>query len=541
MIYNLPKSLIDTAKKILLESLEHPMIDVDGELKHRHNSNGTPIHHTDEGIRNFHRWFDSSKAVDEHGRPQVFYHGTDKSFNTFDPSKHGDKDHGWYGHGHYFTPDRDTASAYSVYDEKHPHGANVMPVYLKVHKPFKWSQEMEPLKTKEDSAESTKSLKAMGHDGVFVQNKYCNPEHEKFYETVVFHPNQIKSALGNTGEFKHSENINESSEHPMIDVDGVMKHRNNSEGNPIHHTDEGIRNFHRWFGDSDSVDEHGRPKVYHHGTPALSRSQDENTPLPFNEFKHSGSGVTSFSPTHRFAHQYADTKSMDAEMDLAPFVFKTYLKTKTFDPNNQEHMSKLSNALGSTVKHSGKYGWSSWGGEKEYPKEQFMEKLSGIHDVYRPLTKEKHENAVVGKMMELDGGQIYVHHKTPTHIYYSEAYQIHDLHPEHFAELKSEAQQEPEKKVSKEFKFARHESRSWDLVRKKVNINNTTWVPAKERGDNWEYTENDEVHGAMKKLGFNAIKQTERKNENVAVLDRGQIKSATHNRGSFSHPTHIDE
>ena len=81
MINDIPKSLIDAVVRVLTgqtinESTEHPMIEVDGAMKHRLNSMGQPIHHTDEGIRNFHRWFGNSTTVDEHGRPKVMYHGT---------------------------------------------------------------------------------------------------------------------------------------------------------------------------------------------------------------------------------------------------------------------------------------------------------------------------------------------------------------------------------------------------------------------------------------------------------------------------------
>ena len=44
-----------------------------------------------------------------------------------------------------------------------------------------------------------------------------------------------------------------------IDVDGVQRPTENSLGQPIHSTDEGIRNFWEWFGDSKVVDEQGRP------------------------------------------------------------------------------------------------------------------------------------------------------------------------------------------------------------------------------------------------------------------------------------------
>jgi len=326
-----------------------------------------------------------------------------------------------------------------------------------------------------------------------------------------------------------------------IDVDGELKHRYNSEGALIHPTDEGIKNFHRWFGDSDSVDEHGRPLVVHHSTPALSRGQTETTPLPFNEFKNTDSGLFSFSKSKKFAQQYAETKSMDAQMDLSPFTFHSYVKTKTFDPNNEDHINKIKQHLGDTVTHAGKYGWSAFAGDRQLDKDKFIEKLKGIHDVYRPLTKEMHDKAEPGKMMTLDGGNIYVHHKTPTHLYYSEAYQINGLKPEHFDELKQDAQKEPVESIKKEFKYKPSEERYWEIKRQKVNINNTTYLPAKERGDNWEYTENDEFMNAVKTTGFNAVKQTERNHENIAVFDNHQIKSATHNDGSFSHPTQIDK
>lgn len=51
-----------------------------------------------------------------------------------------------------------------------------------------------------------------------------------------------------------------------IDVDGVARPRTDSSGQPIAATDEALRNFWRWFGDSKVVDEQGRPLVVYHGT-----------------------------------------------------------------------------------------------------------------------------------------------------------------------------------------------------------------------------------------------------------------------------------
>ncbi len=51
-------------------------LTIDGVQRPTKNSKGQPIHPTEEGIRNFWRWFSDSKVVDADGRPQVVYHGT---------------------------------------------------------------------------------------------------------------------------------------------------------------------------------------------------------------------------------------------------------------------------------------------------------------------------------------------------------------------------------------------------------------------------------------------------------------------------------
>lgn len=51
-----------------------------------------------------------------------------------------------------------------------------------------------------------------------------------------------------------------------INIDGVEKSALNSEGNYLGRTEEEIRNFYKWFGDSKVVDEEGKPLVVYHGT-----------------------------------------------------------------------------------------------------------------------------------------------------------------------------------------------------------------------------------------------------------------------------------
>lgn len=53
-----------------------------------------------------------------------------------------------------------------------------------------------------------------------------------------------------------------------IEVNGVQRPTSNSEGRPLAATEEGVRNFWEWFGDSKTVDADGRPLELYHGTTA---------------------------------------------------------------------------------------------------------------------------------------------------------------------------------------------------------------------------------------------------------------------------------
>jgi hypothetical protein len=75
----------------------------------------------------------------------------------------------------------------------------------------------------------------------------------------VFDKKQIKSIK--TLNETITEEIQET-----INVDGKNRPTRNSNGKLIHPTIEGIENFWKWFGDSEIVDNKGRPLVMYHGT-----------------------------------------------------------------------------------------------------------------------------------------------------------------------------------------------------------------------------------------------------------------------------------
>ena len=116
------------------------------------NSLGKPISNTKKGEEKFKEWFGNSKAVsnkvdkavDElEGKPLLFYHGTYKPFDRFDPDKIGATDGGMYGRGFYFTRNHGVASYYAEQavlapDDDYNATGVVLNAYLKMENPLKF-------------------------------------------------------------------------------------------------------------------------------------------------------------------------------------------------------------------------------------------------------------------------------------------------------------------------------------------------------------------------------------------------------------------
>lgn len=263
------------------------------------NSKGSKIHATNQGNINFWKWFGDSTAVDKQGRPIVFYHGTANDHHAFGSFVN------------WFSPDHETAAQYaSLRDLHRGYGANVMPVYLNMRSTFdanvltRGDNSVAYFVTK--MAEQSKSYsnrkilalldslrqcckpnakfrvhdfwfetdKNFGKDGTSIilslfkefgfDSIYYVEDNEETYG--VFEPNQIKSAIGNNGNFCDTNNSIIASVQETVKVDGVLRSTTNSNGDIIHSTKEGIINFWKWFGDSVVVDVQGRPRVVYHGT-----------------------------------------------------------------------------------------------------------------------------------------------------------------------------------------------------------------------------------------------------------------------------------
>jgi hypothetical protein len=165
-------------------------ITINGKQRSTKNSEGKLIHPTEEGIRNFYKWFGDSKVVDNKGNPLVVYHGSkeikdgfkihdgrvifEPSFNEFNPNGKSEK-------GIYFTPNIKTAENYGFPIEFYLNSLSL-------------KRNEDTLKEKPTDADAIYRMRAS-------DNNLINA-----YEIAVFHPNQIKSATGNNGEFSKNNN-----------------------------------------------------------------------------------------------------------------------------------------------------------------------------------------------------------------------------------------------------------------------------------------------------------------------------------------------
>lgn len=128
--------------------------------------------------------------LDENYEPRVFYHRSPKVFTEFSRDAIGSKtDPGFLGRGFYFFSDPQEGDGY---------GNNTYPVFLKMKYPYYAENEdvsmLAEAYSSKASSDFTERLKSEGYDGVI----YTGDLRE---ELMVFDPEQIKSAIGNTGTF----------------------------------------------------------------------------------------------------------------------------------------------------------------------------------------------------------------------------------------------------------------------------------------------------------------------------------------------------
>ena len=154
----------------------------------------------------------------EDGTPMELWHGTpSEPFNEFKDAKLGStRDYGFYGRGHYLTPDRENAEEYTTNEYEKP-GSVMGPLHAALKNPYIWDasdkgahstlrdlQSMGIMKG-QDKLEPWDNLQGhhirpfmsemqkRGHDGVIVRtNDYTGEKPHRVSEVVVFKPSAIK-------------------------------------------------------------------------------------------------------------------------------------------------------------------------------------------------------------------------------------------------------------------------------------------------------------------------------------------------------------
>lgn len=140
-------------------------------------------------------------VLNEDGTPKVFYHGTpsDEDFSEFKPTRIGE-----FGPAIYFSSSKEDAGDYSYAPRLRQTDVapRIIPVHLNIKNPF--TKGVDAFwktfgKENETDAMAIERAKQAGYDGIIEPKKdWKGRTHNHF---IAFHPHQIKSAIGNNGQF----------------------------------------------------------------------------------------------------------------------------------------------------------------------------------------------------------------------------------------------------------------------------------------------------------------------------------------------------
>ena len=153
----------------------------------------------------------------EDGTPMDLWHGTpSEGFSEFKDEKLGStRDHGFYGRGHYLTPDQEGASEYA--GESAEEGTLMGPLHAALKNPYVWDasdkgahstlRDLQSMGIMKGQAKLEpwdnlqrhhidpfmREMQKRGHDGVIVRtNDYTGEKPHRVSEVVVFKPSAIK-------------------------------------------------------------------------------------------------------------------------------------------------------------------------------------------------------------------------------------------------------------------------------------------------------------------------------------------------------------
>jgi hypothetical protein len=141
----------------------------------------------------------TSGPLGKDGSPLVVYHGTRDDIESFDLAHPNRKDVGWLGRGIYTSSSADQAGDYAEV-KRGAGGERILPLYLSVKHPYVISNAQKARMKGASQAQIdrfTDSLKGLGYDGVVMPIE----DADNHVELVAFEPGQVKSAVGNNGNF----------------------------------------------------------------------------------------------------------------------------------------------------------------------------------------------------------------------------------------------------------------------------------------------------------------------------------------------------
>jgi len=153
----------------------------------------------------FTKWFGSSKVVDDQGNPLVVYHGTAKEFTAFmsddNQKTFGSRYSGMKGS--FFTSRPGEANHYAEQSRIWKGGnEQVLPVFLKIENPYIRKGGKFPTQWFDSNWEDIqRKCESRGYDGIIITGG--TPEIPRTIY-ITFEPIQVKSAIGNNGNFDPS-------------------------------------------------------------------------------------------------------------------------------------------------------------------------------------------------------------------------------------------------------------------------------------------------------------------------------------------------
>ena len=214
------QSALDKIMKVSDRIFEQTPADINRLAKHLTGGfasmpEGLPIK-TD--TPQFKKWFGSSKITNEDGSPMVLYHATAENFNEFIPGGFPDEN-GYLSSGEaiWLSPNKESQpAAHNINGNtlgRYREGVNVMPLYVRMERPLllddrqsaDWAREVFGKGSREFpllmNKDWVKEVKDAGYDGIIWTSPYSADSATRDHEYIVFDANQVKSAIGNTGEY----------------------------------------------------------------------------------------------------------------------------------------------------------------------------------------------------------------------------------------------------------------------------------------------------------------------------------------------------